>query len=135
MAIAQPWEEALRYFGTFFREFIEAAAERGLSALSIYVIPIAVGVVSISALIFWDAHYDAHPEQQLGLRALIETSEALAPEEALAQLAGTPATRQFETRLSERPVWFALDLREAPATGRAIELPSRHRVALSCWDA
>lgn len=128
----------MRRYWIYLREFVESIAERILSVLSIYVIPIAIGIVSLAALTLWDAHYESHSDQQLGLRVLMEQKTSTAPlalEDALQQLAGKPLISQFETKLSERPVWFSLDLKEHRLPERVIEFPSRHMMALTCWDA
>lgn len=124
----------MRYSRHFFQKSIEAISERALSALAIYVVPLAIGLVSIMALLFWDEHYVSNPEQQLSLRAFIETDASLSLADAKDRLATAPVSRQFETKLSEKTVWFSLNLKESSARDKAIEFPSRHMMGLTCWD-
>lgn len=124
----------MRYSSYFLRKSIETAAESALSALATYVVPIAIGLVSVLALLFWAPYYVANPEQALGLRAEIETGESFSIEEAKGRLATAAVYSQFETRLSEKPVWFSLNLKSGVAHDKVIEFPSRHMRALACWD-
>jgi len=42
----------------------------------------------------------------------------------------------FETKLSQAEFWFALDVGDhADSTIRVIDFPSRHAIAMACWDA
>ena len=60
---------------------------------------------------------------------------------SLEQLGGTalehvPAVQQFSTHLSETPVWFRFTVPPVGGDERTvIEFPSRHALAIRCWDA
>ncbi|TFW31522.1 putative bifunctional diguanylate cyclase/phosphodiesterase [Massilia horti] len=102
--------------------------------LSVYLIPIGVALLSVFALATWNSHYRAGDRSPLLLRVMAETGAPLTPQAALHELARAPALDHYTTRLSEAPVWFAL--RTVGRAGQAadIEFPSRHAVAIRCWD-
>jgi len=45
-----------------------------------------------------------------------------------------PATRYYNTNLSERPVWFSFSWQETPDSAKIVEFPSRHAVRIECWN-
>jgi hypothetical protein len=114
---------------------VQVILERVLWALSIYVVPIAVGLVTLSALFFWDDLYSSSPERSLELHVTVQSGDTLSPADAARQLALVPATTYFETKLAEVPVWFSFRTPVAPESGNIVELPSRHATSMACWDA
>ena len=114
---------------------VRKTLEWSLSSLSIYVIPAAIGLVSLAAVFFWDAQHTAAPDEQLAFRAFIESQEISSPSEALIRLATATPKKLFETRMSEAPVWFTFDVKAASDLGKIIEFPSRHAQEIACWDA
>jgi diguanylate cyclase (GGDEF)-like protein len=114
----------------------QKALERLFWAFSTVLIPIAIAVFSLIALSFWDDLYSADPQQQLELRVLPEDGRTLAVEQARDMLGAAKPRRQFETKLSEEPFWFLIEPPASQQTSAAyIEIPSRHVVAMACWDA
>lgn len=103
-------------------------------ALAFYAIPLAIGLLSLAALLLWDDLYAAKVEKSLELHALIQTEGEMTPALAQQRLQATPATLYFNPRLSEHPVWFSIDLPQAREASKTIEFPSRHAVELTCWD-
>ena len=105
-----------------------------LSAISIYLIPLAICLISLFAFITWDDRDDNEPSTPLAMQVLLTSDATLGPENAQHLLSRQPARMHFETRLSEQAVWFAFRL---PAGGgaSAVELPSRHATDLACWDS
>ena len=53
----------------------QAALEKLLRALSIYVIPLVIGLVTVFAMVFWHSQYEADRPHALGFRVL-PTSDA-----------------------------------------------------------
>lgn len=104
-------------------------------ALAFYAIPLAITLLSLAALLLWDDLYAAQNDKPLALHALIQPEGDMTPLQALQQLPQTPATHYFNPRLSERPVWFSVDLPASAPPSATLEFPSRHVVDLSCWDA
>ena len=103
-----------------------------LRALSYYAIPICIAVLSLVALFLWDANLSASGSQPIEFRALSQADATLQPAEARTQLADKPATSNYDTRLSEAPVWFRFTVPNPPAN--MVEFPSRHAQSLACWD-
>ena len=105
-----------------------------LGTMSFYIVPVGITIVSILAIFFWNSQYHAVPEQSLRLHVL-QTNRLLDPAEARGKLAETPAVYQYETKLSEAPVWFSFRLSGDSWAHAAVEFPSRHAMDLTCWDA
>ena len=105
------------------------------SALSLYVVPVAIAIVSVTALFFWADPYEAQPERTLELRALIQTGNELSPRQARDQLVLQPLTPLHDNKLSEAPVWFSFLSGQASGQGMQVAFPSRHTQDMSCWDA
>lgn len=104
--------------------------------LSVYLIPIAIALISAIAITLWDDLYSAHPDGPIDLRALIQPSgNTLTPADARRQLLGVQAVRYYDTKLSEAPVWFDFSVATNDNSAAVIEFPSRHAISLACWDA
>lgn len=121
--------------------FSRRAAVRAQHALttavrlvSAYLIPLAIAVLSLVALTQWDSLYAAGGEQTVPMRVLPETTASLTPGQALQALAARAPVAYHDTRLSEKPVWFRLSTRGAPGDADVVEIPSRHALAVDCWD-
>ena len=114
----------------FGGQWLDAA----LRLLSTYFLPILLGLVCLFALLVWEPAQDARPSRQLTLRAYIDESGVAQLHDAVARLQGERSTSQFDTHLSEKPVWFVVDLNPVTDRDAVVELPSRHLKALSCWD-
>ena len=127
-------------FGDFsiFRSMngTDAAIDSLLFRLSIYGVPIAIGLVSLIALFAWNSQYAGSGGTNLEFRILQETSDTLEPAQALARLDAAPTVQYHDTRLSESSFWVRFVV---PVTDRGdateVELPSRHAIETTCWDA
>src|SRR5450759_237117 len=107
-----------------------------LYRISVYGVPGAIGAMSLVALLAWNAEYTTSGSSPLEFRVFEQTGEAPAPAQALARLKEQPAVDHLDTRLSESPFWFSFTVKPANSDERTnIELPSRHALAISCWDA
>ena len=113
----------------------QRALEWALRALSLYMVPLGIVVLSLVALVSWESHYTVHDDKILTLRVLPEGSTPLTPAQALAGLRDKPAVTFSDTRLSEQPRWFTFDTVAANGEVPVIEFPSRHSIDLACWDA
>ena len=112
-----------------------AGMEAVLRLFAYYLIPAVIGVVSVIALLFWHNQYSA--SQDIGLKIQVLTPEQSAnadrPGIAQAALRLRPPVDNYDTKLSEVPVWFGF----APVrrgAGDVIDFPSRHAVGVACWD-
>jgi diguanylate cyclase (GGDEF)-like protein/PAS domain S-box-containing protein len=122
-------------FNRFQWRSARAALDQALAVFSIYLIPLVIAALSAVSLFGWDSLYSSEPLTQLDLRVLQNDDKAMPLPEAREKLAKTPAVRQFETRLSERPVWFGVQIPPHSVTNTVVEFPSRHVVEAVCWDA
>ncbi len=106
-----------------------------LWTMSIYIVPIVIGLVSIAALVLWDDQYAGAGSRPLSLQVLLDRSSQLNPTQALERLDQLPAVADFDTKRSEFPVWLAFSV-PANASGEAtiVDFPSRHGSTLACWD-
>lgn len=112
-----------------------AAMDGLLWALSIYMVPIAIGLASIAAIVLWDDQYAGGGSQPMRFQVLLDTSGELNVAQAGAQLDRQPWVPRFDTRRSEKPIWFALAVPDnASSRSATIEFPSRHASAIACWD-
>jgi diguanylate cyclase (GGDEF)-like protein/PAS domain S-box-containing protein len=120
------------------RKRIHAVAQRAVQAvlrlLCVYCIPLGIALVSVLALCFWNSYYHASGEQPLPLRVVAEGAAPLRPQAALDALAQAAPVDNYDTHLSEAPLWFAVATRGVPGDADAIEFPSRHALAIDCWD-
>jgi diguanylate cyclase (GGDEF)-like protein len=109
--------------------------EAALRLFAYYLIPIFIGVVSVIALLFWHNQYSA--SQDIGLKIQVlapeQTPDKVTPAAAQALLRQRPPVDNYDTRMSEAPIWFSVvPARRSP--GDIIEFPSRHAVGVACWD-
>lgn len=103
-------------------------------ALSIYLVPIGIALVSIAALFIWNDQFTRAAPIPLELRVLKDDSGTLTLPQAQGGLAASSPVGYFETRRSEDPIWFSFNPAKQASGESIVEFPSRHAVALSCWD-
>ena len=103
---------------------------------STHVMPIALGVVSLLALIAWQTQYPYDAPQHLPIRAVADDNASLSPAQALALLLRGSTGSFHDTELSEAPVWTVFTVPEdSLAWPMPIEFPSRHAMDIACWNA
>lgn len=110
-----------------------AVLDRILHVISLYLVPIAIALVSLFGLFAWDSAYVAPAGIPLSMQVLVEGASPLSMEDAARQLHTRPESTHHETRRSEAPVWFSFQV--APEVPSAVEFPSRHATSIACWDA
>jgi len=113
---------------------VQTTLERVSWVISIYLIPMALVAASMAALLFWDNLYSSNPDRHLELRVLPQTAGDTTPADAQTRLADVRSQKQYETKLSEVPVWFGFKAPPARDSANMVEMPSRHAVGLACWD-
>lgn len=112
------------------------AVERLLYALSVYWLPILIVVVSLLAIVTWQPQFRTAIPQPLEIRIAKGSETVVDPVLALAQLQGISGQLFQDTRLSETPYWFTFDTpKRVEASPLIVEFPSRHTMAIECWDA
>lgn len=127
--------------------------ERWLLSFSSYVLPLCLALLSLMTMGVFDASYALSPGIKLPFKAFVEASPeaatasmpspalpsvlSLTPAQARSRLQPLSPVQQYDTRLVERPVWFSMVAKASAdnAPAPALEFPSRHAAALSCWDA
>ena len=112
----------------------QAAVERLLWALSLYLVPLLIAVVSLAALLFWDDQYAVSGGRPLDLRVVANQKETLTPAAARALVEQAKPIAYFETRRSETPIWFGFNAAIAAGPVPVVEFPSRHATDISCWE-
>jgi len=114
---------------------IGAGMDALLWAMSIYMVPVAIGLVSIVALFLWDDQYGGAQSQPMAIQVLMDPAGKLDASGALERLKKQPTVARFETKRSELPVWFMFTLPpHATDLGATVELPSRHASTIACWE-
>lgn len=119
-----------RLFGSGF----SAAVDTFLYRLSVYGLPVAIGLVSLVALVLLRNQYPLDGASLLAISSFEQDGWSLTPRQALTELADKPAEPKRSTRLSESPFWFSFAV---PASDQPVivELPSRHALETACWSA
>ncbi len=107
-----------------------------LYGLSLYAVPIVIGVASLYAFLALESHYPFEGQGAVAFRVLEQGGATLTPAEALQALERKAPVGHVDTRLSEAPFWLGFTA-SPPARGDAlvIEIPSRHGTDLECWNA
>jgi len=115
---------------------LNESIEQLLYVLSIYSLPILIGLLSLLALFTWKTQFPVAEPQQLEIQIIKGSPAANDPASALAQLQKSPSSNFHDTQLSEDPFWFAFAApKELDHTPLTIEFPSRHAMEIACWDA
>lgn len=110
--------------------------DRLLYMVSIYALPLSIGLLSVFALVTWKIHDPNSYAKQLAFRVMDGAGAELTPAQALAQLGNRQNVVLQNTHLSEAPFWFAFQFRPATGDGPSmVEFPSRHANDIACWDA
>ena len=117
-------------------ERLIAGNERGLRTLAIYLVPAAITLFSVIALLNWDSQFPGSPPQTLSFQSTEGNPLVAEPGQALAALRSQPMAALRDTKTAETPFWLLLKAPEASSgAARTLEFPSRHATAVACWDA
>ncbi len=115
-----------------------AALESLLHSFSAYVLPLAIGLLSLLSVLFWKTQFPVIEPEVLSVRVVKTLGNIKTPQDALPLLQNATATKYLDTELSEAPFWLAF----TPASRSnakdkdrplAVEFPSRHTAKLACW--
>lgn len=109
-----------------------AAVDTFLYRLSVYGVPIAIGLASLVALFQLPNVYPLDGASRVEFASIREHQATLTPQQALQQLAGQPAVPELGTQRSEQPFWFSFEV-SASDRPQVVELPSRHALDAACW--
>ncbi|NEX60043.1 putative bifunctional diguanylate cyclase/phosphodiesterase [Noviherbaspirillum galbum] len=110
---------------------VAAGLDTLFDLIGYHIVPIMAVLISLVALIVSEGRQENISGTPLPLQAQIAPDWT--PEQAMMELDAKQPIGQFDTNLSEKPVWFHMN---ATAAGERtfIELPSRHARTLTCWD-
>jgi diguanylate cyclase (GGDEF)-like protein len=114
----------------------QAALEGFLYGFGVYAIPVAIGLITLVAFAVWKPQYQTAGATPVSISVLRQNTAALEPAQAMQALRGAAAVPYLDTHRSEAPFWFSFEA--SPSDGDEpldIELPSRHAVEVTCWDA
>jgi len=115
---------------------VHAAVDTTLYRLGVLGVPLAIVIVTIWAFIGWRSEYPIDGATPVAFRVLEDPGGTLGPQQALQRLGNSPVVQHRDTRLSEAPFWFTFFATEGRNGDPVdIELPSRHAIEASCWDA
>jgi len=107
------------------------ALDAALYRLSIYGVPVLLALLSVAALVLWEPEYTDSTARALPFQMTEARGAPLTPQRAAQQLAGAPALRHHDTRLSEAPFWLRFDLQAAPAGNPpALEFPGSAKATI-----
>ncbi len=118
---------------------VQPLEKHGSRALYLWLTPILFFILSIFSLTQWPSAYKSPEPVALSFAAIQQQSPAWGPAQARELLSQAPVTQAWDTRLSEAPVWFKVDVPQPPGKPfntepRALDFPSRHAQHLVCWD-
>ncbi len=115
---------------------IGAAIDSLLNGLSLYAVPILIGIASLYALIALENQYPFGGQSSLAFQVLEQTNGSMSPTEALRQLDKKAPVWHHDTKLSESPFWISFSPSQISSDDASIiEIPSRHAVEIECWKA
>lgn len=112
----------------------QAALTRIMRIAACYVIPGAIAVVSLIALVLWQDQYRFSDNIALPIRVLAQDDTTATPQAALAKLQALTPIAAFETRRQETPFWFITEPVYRVGAPGVVEFPSRHARDIACWD-
>ena len=113
----------------------QRSLDRFLFLLSAYGLPLLLAFFSLLSLLAWDSSYSTPGVKHLDFRVLSQGDVPLADAQRLASQPAVSISHNFDTRLSEDPVWFSVVPQKLDISAASmLEMPSRHLVQVACWD-
>ncbi|MCX7234630.1 MAG: diguanylate cyclase, partial [Burkholderiales bacterium] len=110
--------------------------ESFLYFFSCYGLPLLIGLGSVLAFLSWPDQFPQAKPSPASIKVIRQSSEIETPAQALEAVRSQAAVGFLDTQLSDDPFWMVLPPTEGSALGQlAVEFPSRHAMALSCWNA
>ena len=110
--------------------------DRLLFGISAYALPLALGLLTLWALVAWPHLYPQVSGQPMSLQVAEDRGGRWDLDEALRRVDAAKPVTHWDTRLSTEPVWLrVLPTEEEAINNQVLEFPSRHAVDMTCWDA
>ncbi len=113
---------------------VRKAYEVVLWALAIYAVPIAIGLVSVAALLLWDDHLGGGAGSAVPIKVVPALGNSESLDQVRQRVDAAPAVAYLDTQRSEAPFWFTSQVGSATHAPAALEFPSRHALRMACWD-
>ena len=117
-----------------FRIRFQNILDRVLYGVSVYALPLVIGIVTLLALTVWDTQLQVSPAQPLDFASLEQATGELSPADARKALGQAAVSRYRETYMSEHPFWMRFSVPPLEDDTVAVELPSRHTARVECWN-
>lgn len=127
-------QKTFRQIQAFLPLLVKNASQSMLHVFAYYLIPIGIGIISLIALVFWNPQYAPDGDVPLVMRAVFDDGTLKTPAAALATLEHQAQVSQFDTQLSEAPLWFSFSTLKRDGQSDIVEFPSRHANGVACWD-
>ena len=105
-----------------------------LGVLSFYLIPVAIALISLIALLSWNNQYVASGARPLEIKVWRQAGATPTHAELLARLTSGPADTEFDNGLDSAPLWFSFTADNRGNGPAVVELPSRHVLTARCWE-
>ena len=105
-----------------------------LYGFSAYVTPVLILLISVVALVMWQAQHQVREPQSIEFSVVRGTPSIQTHTEALVQLQSARTVKYLDTQLSSDPFWIGLTVPAKSSMPVALELPSRHTTKLVCWQ-
>ncbi len=117
-----------------FPSQVRRTYEAVLWALAIYAVPIAIGLLSVVALVLWDDQLGGGA----GTPVPLQVVPALGANEDLTRardrVDAAPEIAHLDTQRSEAPFWFTVQPSSTTRAPATLEFPSRHALRVACWN-
>ncbi len=121
--------------GPLLRMRLQKILEGALYGVSVYALPLLIGIVTLLALTLWDTQLKVSPATPIDFASLEQSGPELSAADARKALAQAALSRYRDTRMSENPFWLRFSVVPMQDELVAVELPSRHAARIECWSA
>ena len=105
-----------------------------LRFLSFYLVPVAIALLSLLALGWWQSQYSAVGAKSLELKVVRQHGQPFSHAQLMARLEAAPAIEYMDPSLKQSPIWFSFTTRGSRDEPSVVELPSRHALEVACWE-
>ncbi|MFN4115868.1 MAG: 7TM diverse intracellular signaling domain-containing protein, partial [Inhella sp.] len=111
----------------------ENGLDRLIYRLVAYVLPATFLLLTLHALLNWQAVDTVPAEVPMVFRVADDVRAAWSPADAMRELEHAAAQLSASAQLATHPIWIRVDLPEADRSPDWLEFPSRHATRLDCW--
>ena len=108
-------------------------AARALHVFALGAMPALLAVLTLVSVIFWQDRYAPEGPGPASFK-VVESQPEQQPARMLPLLEKSAGVVYADTRLSTRPYWMLVDLRDVDHHTTTVAFPSRHGLKITCWD-